>query len=123
MNTPKPLDVWENLLIRACKNNTTSEYRLKRIFGKRCALPTDYVQIAYIIDMLLEIIERYNLCSLPEFVQKMRNCKYWGELYPKTKKYDDPVLEAAISIICGAAVKRFPNYRSPLYWRLPKNQG
>ena len=110
----RPLDVWENLMIRACKQQLKSDYRFKRIFGKRCGLDIKYVKTEYIIEFLVGIIERYNLCGLVKFLERVREHQSWNNM---TKRTDDPVLTAAISILAMTPVAYLPNYHSPLCFR------
>lgn len=117
MPEPTQLDVWENLMIRACKSLNKTEYRLRRIFGKRCALRADDVKLAYVIDFLLGIIDKYKLCSLPEFIGKVREHQNWENLLPENRRTTDPMLSACVSILAHAKPSIFPNYHPQLYWR------
>lgn len=109
------LDVWEILMVRACKTPLKSVYRIKRIFGRRCALKTKYVQDTYVIDFLAGIIDRLGLCGLPQFLKKVREQQEWQARYPVRK--EDPVLEAAIGVLSLATMEDLPGYRPQLVWR------
>ena len=118
----RPLDVWECLMIRACKSNSEPVSRLKRVFAKRCALKAKHVKLAYVTEFLAGIIETRQLCSLTGFLAKVREQNEWqemGRLHGAKKDAEpiDPTLLAAISVLRFTAVKLLPEYRPQLAWR------
>ena len=119
---PRPLDVWECLMIRACKSNNEPVSRLKKVFAKRCALKEKHVKLTHVTEFLAGIIESRQLCSLTGFLAKVREQNEWqemGRLHWRKSEIGpiDPTLLAAISILRFTAIKLLPAYRPPLTWR------
>lgn len=118
----RPLDVWECLMIRACKSNSEPVSRLKRVFAKRCGLKTKHVKLAYVTEFLAGILESRQLCSLTGFLAKISEQNEWqemGRLHRGKNSAEpiDPTLLAAISILRFTEVKLLPECRPPLVWR------
>lgn len=111
------LDVWESLIVRACKCNRRSVRRFKRIIGMRCALELQYVGTTDVTEFLVELIEKFQLKTLSQFVREIHPSARWKFGKTFDRECDDPtdahLLSVAVSIIRLTEVRKLPGYRSP----------
>lgn len=49
------MDVWDNLLIRACKANKFNISILRRILARRCGMSTTFISNAFIAEKLINL--------------------------------------------------------------------
>lgn len=116
------LDVWDTLMIRACKINRPSLGRFRRIMARRCGLRLEHVEDRFVADYLLEIVERLGLKTLRNFVWEMNPTELWKCGAPRGCEVDangvphrhrEKVITLAASILRLTAVKKLPGLRSP----------
>lgn len=118
------IEDYELMLIRQCKRNKTSINIMRRIYAKSRALSFAYCSEVYVIDALLEIIEKFNLHKgkLTEFVWDLNpNRDSWFNAKPRT--FTEALFEKCVSVIsltCPA--EDFPRYPSPAWFRNKHNQ-
>lgn len=116
------MDIYENLLIRACKKQKVSHYALRRVLSSRFLLDIDGVKDKDVTCFLIEIVQKYELADLNRFFNKYEELVSFNDdvvkLYPeKADDRKDFLLETAISIIRFSESSKFPGCRWPLLFR------
>tara|TARA_R110000744_G_scaffold10369_14_gene32425 strand:- start:351 stop:1190 length:840 start_codon:yes stop_codon:yes gene_type:complete len=127
---PDNLDLHESLMVRGCKISKPSVGRFKRILGRFCGLDIGYVEKKYVGHFLLDIIEKYNLCSMLDIVDGLNDDELWqrgsvkgcelpsrprwitGE-EPIVVPHEDRVIILCVSIIKLTYIRKLPGLRSP----------
>lgn len=132
MNTtePKPLDVWDSLMVRACKIQEPSMGRFRRVFARRCALKLEHVYDIHIAAYMLELVERYQLRGLVDMMWELHPSRSMWHCPPKDMitdegeptNWESKMITICASIIGGTPVDKLPGLRSPsLFNRPPYN--
>jgi hypothetical protein len=118
MKELRELDIWEQLLIRACKSNTTSENIFFRILAKRSRIGLksvkDPVGESYLIERLATIVEDFEISSLRHLLQEIAYREFKCERFKFSSPTASAVIHELIKTIrfCEPA-ETFKNYRVP----------
>lgn len=116
------LDVWDSLMVRACKCNRPTLGRFRRIMARRCALRLEHVEDAYVARYFLQIVEEHKLTTLENFVWNLNPVEMWKYGAPKGCECDpngvpyrhrEKVITLAASILRLTPVAKLPGLRSP----------
>jgi hypothetical protein len=118
------LELWELMMIRACKKNKYSTRTLRRIYAASRALPLSYTPIEYATNGLMEIITKLGLVrDWHEFIVDIdhRRTGFWYVSCKDKEKYQMPFNEAFLlacaSLIATTRVSEIPGYPIPARFR------
>ncbi len=126
---PAPLDIWESLMVRACKIKRPSLGRFRRILARRRAMEFLHIEDRYVADFLMEIVERYQLRDLRRFIWELNPTELWkcgapegclcdpGQGVPI--RHRERVIALCASIIRCTEVSKLPGLRSPSRFNKP----
>jgi hypothetical protein len=114
------MDSYDQLAIRACKGLYSERLlnRLRKIYGKRCSLPTDYIHNKDLLWWLLRILGetqvKFDVFDLIWDAAPFNRWK-WGA--HNASDHFELFLHVVASRIRLMEVKHIPGYRSPRKWR------
>jgi hypothetical protein len=112
----KPMDKWDNLIIRHVKSRKNDYKTLQRIWAKRCNMDLNYVRMPDVENKLVRLVEEYKLASLQEFVQLIRDSE--NGYLTNYGEYNNHVLNACCSLLKHATITQLKGYVAPLRYTL-----
>jgi hypothetical protein len=118
------LELWELMMIRACKKNRYSTRTLRRIYGASRALYLEHTPIEYATRGLMDIITKYGLVKdMHDFIVNIdhKRTGFWYAACQNREQYAMSFKEAFLlecaSLIAMTPVNKFPNYHPPARFR------
>lgn len=120
------LELWELMMIRACKKTRYSTRTLRRIYAVSRAIHLEHTPIEYATHGLMVIITKYGLVrDMHDFISEIDRARtgFWYYTCPEktreqyTMSFNEAILYKCASVIALTDVAKFPSYHSPARFR------
>lgn len=114
--------IYDILLVRACKKSGNIDI-FRRILARRCGMDKHFINDHFIAEKLLGIMQQYNPKEAFHLIFECSPEQAWRFISRQdqnTDNYWHRVIRVAASVIKLTEVKKFPEYRAPLWFRAKK---
>ena len=120
------MDVHDNLIVRICKSNKPTIQKLRKVWGIRCMLPSNWNPIDVDFDLanhLLEMVSQiYKVIPnhrMTDFI--IRRCSPYEQCYMHSldlvgNSHINCIIRACVSALRLTKVDKFEGYRKDARW-------